>query len=144
PLLRVAANLTEQTQLATVDIYCPRLLPGLFCQALRTCRVACLVHPSPARVHDCFAIRRQPHAHDRLPIIARVMRYLSRQEIRRVCHPDVSLALVVENPGHARRMRRARQTVGKWRTQHLFDGEAFTKTESRQQYAGQSNDKKVE
>src|SRR5438876_26579 len=134
----------EQTWLATVHICGPCLLLGHFYQALRICRGAFLVDFAAAGVHDRFAIRRQPHARDRLPFVTLVVRYLSRHEIRRACDPNVALAFVVEDPGHARRMRRACQTVGKWRTQHLLEREAFTKTDDRQQHATESNNKKVE
>jgi hypothetical protein len=42
------------------------------------------------------------------------------------------------------RVNRACQAVGKWRTQHLLEGEAFTKTDDRQQHAAESNNKKLE
>ena len=143
-LFLVAADIAEQTRLATVHIRGPCLLLGHFCLALRICRGAFLVDLAAARVHDRFAIRRQPHARDRLAIVTLVMRYLSRHEIRRVCDPDVALAFVIEDPGHTRRMRRACQAVGKWRTKHLFDGEAFTKTDDRQQYGAESNNNRLE
>jgi hypothetical protein len=104
----VAANVTEQSRLTTAHIYRPRLLLRHFCLACRICRRAFFVRLAAARVNDRFAIRRQLHARDRLAIVAFVMRDLSRYEIRRVCHPDVTLALVVEGPRDARRMRRAR------------------------------------
>src|SRR5437773_9450693 len=112
-LFLVAADIAEQTWLATVHIYRPCLLLRHLRETLRICRGPFLVDLAAARVHDRFAIRREPHARDLLPIVAFVMRDLAWHEIRRVCHPNVALAFVVEDPGHARCMRRARQTVGK-------------------------------
>jgi hypothetical protein len=40
-------------------------------------------------------------------------------------------------------MRCARQTVRKWRAQHLLEREPFTNTDDRKQYAPESNDKKL-
>src|SRR6266487_1435434 len=134
-----APDIAEQTWLATVHIRGPCLLLGHFCQALRICRRAFLVDLAAARVNDLFAIWRQPHARDRLPIITFVMRYLSRHEIRRAGDPDVALAFVVEDPRHARRMRCACQTVGKWRTQYLLDSERFGKTTDRQENRSDSD-----
>src|SRR6059058_3964996 len=142
-LFLVAADIAEQTWLATVHIYRPCLLLRHLRETLRICRGAFLVDLAAARVNDRFAVRRQPHARDRLPIVAFVMRYLSRHEIRRACDPDVALAFVVEDPGHTRRMRRARQAVGKRRTQHLLDCEAFSKTDDRQRYGAENNNKPV-
>jgi hypothetical protein len=61
-----------------------------------------------------------------LAIIAFVMRDLARDEIGRIRYPDIALPFAVEHPPHARRMRCACQTVRKWRTEHLLDGERPT------------------
>src|SRR5882724_2776758 len=142
-LFLVAPDIAKQTRLATVHIYRPRLLLGHFCLACRICRGARLVHLTATRVYDRLPVWRQPHARDRLPIVTLVMRHLSRHEIRRVCDPDVALAFVVEDPRHTRRMRRARQAIGKWRTQYLLQREAFSKTDDRQRYGAENNNKPV-
>src|SRR5437868_2591193 len=143
-LFLVAPDIAEQTRLAAVHIRGPCLLLGHFCQALRICRGAFLVDLAAARVHDRFAVGRQTHARERLTIITFVMRHLARHEIRRICDPDVALALGIEDPSYTRRMGRARQTIWKWRTQHLLEREAFTQTDNRQQDATDSNNEKLE
>src|SRR4029077_8244152 len=74
----VAANIAEQTSgsCRTAHVYRPHLLLRDFCLACRICRRAFLVDLAAARVNDRFPIRRQPHARDRLAIIAFVMGYL--------------------------------------------------------------------
>src|SRR5206468_11045849 len=67
----------------------------------------------------------------------------SRHKSRQHLDSEVALAFVVEDPGHKRRMRRARQAVGKRRTQHLLDCEAFSKTDDRQRYGAENNNKPV-
>ncbi|PYK10668.1 MAG: hypothetical protein DME65_09120 [Verrucomicrobia bacterium] len=105
--LAIAADIAQQTRLGTAHIRGPCLLLGHFWQALRICGCTFLIRLAPARVHNRLAIRRQPQARDLLPIIARVVGYLSRHELRRAGHPDVALAFVVEHPGYTERMRRA-------------------------------------
>src|SRR5206468_10495190 len=97
-LFLVAADIAEQTWLATVHIYRPCLLLRHLRETLRICRGAFLVDLAAARVHDRFAVRRQPHARDRLTIVTLVVRYLSRHEIRPACDPDFPLALVFDIP----------------------------------------------
>ncbi|HJY54275.1 MAG TPA: hypothetical protein VKD89_09640, partial [Candidatus Udaeobacter sp.] len=36
------------------------------------------------------------------------------------------------------------EAVGKWRTQHLLDSEAFSNTDNRHQHAAETNHKKLE
>src|SRR5262249_50427238 len=104
----VAANVAEQTRFTAAHIYRPRLLLGHFCLACRICRGAFLVRLAAARIYDRFAVWCQSHARDWLSIIAFVMGYLSRHEIRRACDPDVAFPFVVEHPRHAWRTRRTR------------------------------------
>ena len=66
------------------------------------CRRACLVHLAAARVHDRFAIGRQPDAGDLLAVVAFVMRYLARQRNPANLPPRCCARLfVIEHPGHA-------------------------------------------
>ena len=74
-----------------------------------------LIQLRAARVDDRFAIGRQPHARDPLTFITLVVRYLARYKIGRIRDPDVAFALIVENPGHARRIRRSREAGWKRR-----------------------------
>ena len=91
-----------------IDIHRPCLLFRKFRQVERICRCAFLVDLAATGVHGRFAIRRQPHARDQLPVVAFVIGHLMRHEIRGICNPDVARAFVVEDPGDTRRMRRTR------------------------------------
>ena len=82
----------------TTYIYRPRLLLRHLCLACRICRRAFLVRLAAARVNDRFPIRRQPHARDRLAIIAFVMRDLSWDEIRRALRPRYCARLYYRTP----------------------------------------------
>jgi hypothetical protein len=113
--LFAATNVTEQARLTAAHIDRPRLLFWHFRQAARICRRPFLVQLRAARVDDRFPVGRQPHARDLLTFIALIGCDLPRHEIGCICDPDVALPFLVENPGHARRMRRSREAGWKGR-----------------------------
>src|SRR5438128_11262242 len=80
-LFLVAADIAEQTWLATVHICGPWLLLGHLFQAFGICRGAFRVELAAAGVYDRFAIRRSRHARERLPLVPLLLRFLSRHDI---------------------------------------------------------------
>ena len=132
-------NVTEQARLTAAHVDGPRLLFWQFRQAKRICRCLLLVQLRAARVDNCFSIWRQPHARDLLTFIACIVCDLPRYEIGRIRGPDVALAFIIENPGHARRMRGIRQAGWKRRAEHLLDCEPFGKTTDRQENRNDSD-----
>ena len=97
-----------------------------------------------AHVDHRLAIRGPAELAHILPIVLRVVGEAHAFEIRRRGHPHVARAALIEQPRHLAAARRDNQFRGKWRREHLFQGEGLGKRQRRQKDTGKQRTFHVE
>src|SRR5262249_13769831 len=94
-----APHVAEQTRFTFVQIHRPNLLRRLSRQALGIGRASNAVQLRSTGIDNGFSVQSEAQGRDALAVIARVVRDLMTNVVRRSRYPDVVGSRSVEDPG---------------------------------------------
>ncbi len=97
-----------------------------------------------AHVDHGLAIRSPMQLAHILPVVLRVAGEAHAFEVRRRGNPHVARAALIEQPRHFAAARRDSQFRGKWRREHLFQGEGLGKRQRCQKEGSKQRTSHVE